>query len=173
MNTNRAYTRYQRWVCFVFILACSNLAFGSQQQPRPAPEFNLPTLTDKSMVSLSSLRDKVVYVDFWASWCGPCRKSFPELNKLYSKLKDDGFEIAAINVDSKEKDAKKFLSKYPVDYLTLYDAEQKTPELYAVQGMPSGYLIDKSGNVRYLHKGFKKKDIPKIEAEIRKLLAEG
>lgn len=135
-----------------------------------APGFSLPLLTQKGQLSLSQYRGKVVYVDFWASWCGPCRKSLPLLNQMRKQLKGQPFEVLAINLDEDIKDARGFLKQYPVSYPTLHDKAGKTPEQYGLKGMPTSYLIDKKGIVRAVHTGFKPSDMNKIRKEVAALL---
>jgi thiol-disulfide isomerase/thioredoxin len=138
-----------------------------------APEVALPQLNAEGEVSsLSSLRGKVVYLDFWASWCGPCRISFPQLEQLRGELGAQGFEVYAINVDEVEADAQQFLSEVPVSYVVVRDGTGATPQAYGILGMPTGYLIDRQGVVRSIHKGFKKSDGAKLRAEIVELLGE-
>ncbi len=135
-----------------------------------APEVVLPSLLEGEKLSLSSLRGKVVYVDFWASWCGPCRKSFPALKQLRAELLAHGFEVYAINLDEKAADTAAFLKKFPVDFPLLHDAVGKTAEQFGVMGMPTAYLLDQQGVIRKVHQGFKEKDIEKIRLEVLSLL---
>lgn len=135
------------------------------------PDFRLPLLTQQGQAGLSSFKGKVVYVDFWASWCGPCRKSLPALNTLRKELKGKGFEVVAINLDEDVKDARAFLKEFPVAYPTLYDGTGKTPELFGVRGMPTSYLIDRQGKLQAVHQGFKPSDITGIRAQVISLLA--
>jgi len=139
---------------------------------QPAPEVQLPQLPGGNEVSLSSLRGKVVYLDFWASWCGPCRVSFPQLEQLRNELGPRGFEVYAINVDEVEADANQFLADVPVSYVVVRDAGGTTPEAYGILGMPTGFLIDRKGVVRHVHQGFKKTDGALLRAEIVELLGE-
>ena len=133
------------------------------------------TLTELEGSPLSSddkLQGKVVLVDFWASWCGPCRKSFPWLNLMQQQHAADGLLILAVNEDQSRADAAAFLAKYPAQFNVLYDQDGEVATRYKVNGMPSSYLIDKKGNVRFAHRGFKQADIDTFEQQIRQLLAE-
>ncbi|MEJ2668884.1 MAG: TlpA disulfide reductase family protein [Gammaproteobacteria bacterium] len=138
----------------------------------PAPEIQLKSLQDGSPVSLSSLRGKVVLVDFWASWCVPCRKSLPMFNDLRAKIGPDRFEILAVNLDENVNDAMGFLKQYPVSYPAVWDQNQSMPEQYGVMGMPSSYLVDQNGVLKKNHNGFNEADIGKYEQEIRALLGQ-
>lgn len=134
----------------------------------PAPSVNLPTRDGK--ISLSDLRGKVVLLDFWASWCGPCRQSFPWMNEMQAKYENQGFEVVAVNVDQKPEAAAEFLSQIPATFTIAYDPEGKTPEAYEVMGMPSAYLIDRNGHIHSQHIGFHNDNKESYEATIRSLL---
>lgn len=136
------------------------------------PSVKLPTLDSGKVVDLAKLRGKVIYIDFWASWCGPCRQSMPKFNTLYNKLSSKGFEILAINLDDSKDDAKHFLKNYPVNYTILHDASGATPKQFGVSVMPTGYLLDRFGLIRYEHKGYRDGDENKLLKQINKLLAE-
>jgi cytochrome c biogenesis protein CcmG, thiol:disulfide interchange protein DsbE len=135
-----------------------------------APDFTLPVLSGDGDVSLSAHKGKVVYVDFWASWCPPCLKSFPQLNKLRNKLNDQGFEVIGINVDQETKDATNFIKDHPVDFVLAKDPEGETPEKFGLQAMPTSYLVDAQGKVIYVHEGFRDGDIDEIEKKVKAAL---
>lgn len=137
-----------------------------------APAVNLPAVSGASGATLESLRGKVVYVDFWASWCGPCRVSFPQLEELRAELSGKGFEVLAISVDEDEADSVKFLSDVPVSYPVVWDGVGSTPIAYGVMGMPTGYLVDREGIVRDIHQGYRKSDGEKLRTVIIQLLGE-
>lgn len=135
-----------------------------------APNFKLPGIKTGKLTSLKRYRGKVVYLDFWASWCGPCRQSLPMLNELRKELKASGFEVVAVNLDEDVADAKAFLKQFPVSYPILLDPKGKVPQKYELPGMPTSFLIDRKGKVRNVHIGFKKQDIKKIRKEVISLL---
>ncbi|MEP6679010.1 MAG: TlpA disulfide reductase family protein [Betaproteobacteria bacterium] len=134
-----------------------------------APAFALPSATGDT-VSLEGLRGKVVYVDFWASWCGPCRRSFPWMNAMHRKYGDKGLSIVAVNVDRKRADAERFLVQVPADFPIVYDAPGATPAAYGVKGMPSAYLIDATGRIVAVEQGFRDERASELEAQVRALI---
>ncbi len=135
-----------------------------------APHFSLSTGKGEPL-ALDKLRGKVVYVDFWASWCGPCRRSFPWMNEMQQKYGTKGFTVVAINVDKKRADAEKFLAQIPANFPVVYDEAGTTPAAYAVKGMPSSYLIDPSGKISYVERGFVDENKAPLEARVKALLA--
>lgn len=160
---------YSILTTLVFMLVL-NSDLQALQAGDKAPEVVLPFLLGGGKLSLSDLKGRVVYVDFWASWCGPCRKSFPALDQLRAELSAQGFEVYAINLDEKVADTEAFLKKFPVKFPLLHDAAGKTAEQFGVMGMPTAYLLDQQGVIRKVHQGFKNKDIAKIRSEVLSLL---
>jgi thiol-disulfide isomerase/thioredoxin len=152
-------------VTISLFFSLSSLAYA--QEPTQLG-FELPGQNGK--VSLREHAGRVVYVDFWASWCGPCKQSFPFMNDLQKKYSAAGLRIIAINVDKEKDDAQKFLSKNPTQFMLAFDAEGTVPTQYQVKGMPSSYLIGRDGKLIYVHKGFKAQDQAEIEAKIRAAL---
>ena len=136
----------------------------------PAPNFSLPNAKGEPL-ALDKLRGRVVYVDFWASWCAPCRRSFPWMNEMQHKYGNKGFTVVAINVDKKRADAEKFLAQIPANFQVVYDEAGTTPAAYAVKGMPSSYLIDARGNVSYVERGFVDESRAPLEERVKALLA--
>ncbi len=134
-----------------------------------APAFALPTATGEA-IALDKLKGRVVYVDFWASWCGPCRRSFPWMNEMQQKYGAQGFTVVGINVDKRRPDAERFLRQTPATFSIVYDEAGKTPEAYAVKGMPSSYLIDTAGKVVAVESGFRDEQKAAFEDRIRSLL---
>jgi cytochrome c biogenesis protein CcmG/thiol:disulfide interchange protein DsbE len=155
---------YLRWFAAIMVFFTAALSVHAG----PAPDFELPT--DAGPVSLQAMRGRVVYLDFWASWCKPCRKSFPWMNALQAKYRDKGLQIIAVNIDSDPEQVKRFLEKYPADFIVAYDAEGKVAKQYQVKGMPSSYLIDKQGNIHAEHVGFREEDKARVETQINYLL---
>jgi thiol-disulfide isomerase/thioredoxin len=136
----------------------------------PAPDFAITH--DQLPDTLAALKGKVVYLDFWASWCKPCRKSFPWMNQMHQKYAAQGLQIIAINLDTEKALAKVFLENVPADIPIIYDPEGNIASDYQLVGMPSSYVIDKKGNIRFSHKGFFTSSKPLYEQELVSLLKE-
>jgi thiol-disulfide isomerase/thioredoxin len=136
-----------------------------------APAFSLPSLLQDKPSSLQQYKGKVIYLDFWASWCAPCRTSFPLLNKLHEKLKDKGFEVVAINLDEDKTNAEKFLKEIPVDFTILRDSTGEWSDKFVVESMPTSFIIDKQGVIQNIHHGFTSGDINELELKVSDLLA--
>ncbi len=123
-------------------------------------------------LDLASLGGRVVYLDFWASWCGPCRQSFPWMEILKSTYGAQGLEIITVNLDRDRADADKFIKRFNPTFDVRFDPKGEMAEFYKVQGMPSSVLIDRHGGIRFTHVGFRPVDGPLYEAQVRQLLAE-
>jgi peroxiredoxin len=136
------------------------------------PDCQLKNFSDAKALSLKQGQGKVQYIDFWASWCGPCAKSFPFLNTLHAEFKEHGLQITAINLDENIQDAKDFLAKYPANFTIASDKQEQCAKQFDVQGMPSSYLVDKKGVVRHIHLGFKAGEAEELKVLITQLLAE-
>ena len=137
-----------------------------------APNVTLPASTPAVTVDLAKLKGKIVYVDFWASWCGPCKQSFPWMNDMHAKYAARGLEIVAINVDAKQADAERFLATLPAKFTVAFDAKGVTPKQFAVKAMPTSYLIDGDGKVLLVHAGFRDADRAALEAAIDNALTQ-
>ncbi len=154
------------------LLVSSSAALAAANPDAPAPGFSAPSLTASSTIKLDDYRGKVVYVDFWASWCPPCRAAFPHIDKLYGKYRGKGFEVLAVNQDMQRDEAMKFLDGQPVSFTLLADPGNRIAESYGLKAMPSSYLIDRKGVVRHIHKGFKGNAAADLEAQVIALLGE-
>lgn len=124
------------------------------------------------LVSLSPHKGQVVYLDFWASWCTPCKASFPFMNSLHEELGPKGLTILAVNVDEQKAAADRFLQQVPAKFLIAYDPKGVTPEQYAVKAMPTAVLIDRRGQIRHVHAGFRERDREALRAQVEALLRE-
>lgn len=121
--------------------------------------------------ALDNHRGEVIYIDFWASWCGPCRKSFPWMNQIEAKYKEQGFSVISVNLDTNKLFATKFLNEVPASFTVIYDPKGKIAKHFKIQGMPSSMLIGRDGNIKSRHTGFFTNKIPLYQQEIEKLLA--
>ena len=138
---------------------------------QPAPAFTLASRAGGE-VSLADLKGQVVMINFWASWCGPCRQEFPALDQIYAKYKPMGFTLVAINVESEKSDAEKFLSRTPASFPILFDPDNKVSSQYGVSAMPTTILVDRQGRVRWLHRAYKPGDEAEYIEQIRAALRE-
>ncbi len=166
----------QRWTALPrlvgALIALGLLVAGSAfalDAGKPAPEVSGQDLTGKP-VSLSSLRGKVVIVDFMASWCGPCKEELPLLNKLYLKHRAAGLVVLGVSVDEKVENLQKFIKQVPVAFSVLHDSAHKAAASYSPSRMPSSFIVDKQGVVRFVHGGFRAGDEKIIENEVVGLL---
>jgi cytochrome c biogenesis protein CcmG, thiol:disulfide interchange protein DsbE len=154
----------------VLLLLLSSLScFADNLAVQEAPGFSLAA-QDKGQVSLGQFKGKVVYLDFWASWCGPCKQSFPWMNGMQEKYQSKGLDVIAINLDVNNEDAQKFLASTPAKFTVAFDAKGQTPRLYGVKGMPTSYLINRDGKIIFQHMGFNAADREKLEQKIQDAL---
>lgn len=154
------------------IFACLlSVALQAKELSGPAPDFALTTL-DGEKVKLSDLKGHVVMINFWASWCGPCRQEMPLLNDIYASYKKAGFVLLGVNLDESAEDAKAFLKKTPVNFPVLMDSKGQVADLYKNQAMPSSYFVDRKGDLVYLHQGYRPGEEEDYKKVIKKLLAQ-
>lgn len=163
------FANFRRIALLLGLIALASIIVPAQAQDagKPAPDFELLNLKQEG-VKLSGYQGKVVYLDFWASWCGPCRETFPWMTQLQEKYGKDGFEIVAVNIDTKRADADKFLGQFPAGFTVLFDPKRTVAKTYALKGMPTSFLIDRAGNVVSTHLGFQKDRAGELEAHIAK-----
>ena len=122
-------------------------------------------------IDLATLKGRVVYIDFWASWCGPCRQSFPWMKAMQAKYGKD-LAIIAINVDQEKKEADKFLAEFQPDFRVLFDSHGELATQFKVETMPSSFMLDRAGKPRFKHLGFHEGKRGEYEKEIAQLLSE-
>lgn len=145
----------------------------SAESGDPAPECKLPLLGDDNQIlSLNQLKGKVVFLDFWASWCPPCEKSFPFLDALQQEYHSQGLEVIAVNLDEGKQDAQTFVKHHPASFRIVYDAEGTCPEKYQVKAMPSSYIIDRAGKIRHVNYGFLTSEEDTLRSQVTSLLNE-
>lgn len=138
----------------------------------PAHAVELTQLEGSPVKSADQLHGKVVVIDFWASWCGPCRKSFPWFNQMQQKYQQQGLVVLAVNEDEERADADKFLLQFPAQFAVLFDVAGEVASQYQLQGMPTTLLLDRQGRVRFTHAGFFESKTASYEQEIQQLLQE-
>ncbi|MGQ8366911.1 TlpA disulfide reductase family protein [Glaciecola sp. 1036] len=136
-----------------------------------APDFTLKS-KESGNIRLSEQRGNIVLVNFWASWCGPCREELPKMEAMYQEYQDLGFEILAVNVDDESSKADVLLNDIEVTFPVLYDSEGQVSQLYDVSAMPTTVMIDRDGNQRLLHMGYRTGDEKKYEKALKMLLRE-
>jgi cytochrome c biogenesis protein CcmG/thiol:disulfide interchange protein DsbE len=134
-----------------------------------APDFSLPG--SSGTVSLHDLRGKVVLVDFWASWCVPCRQSFPWMTTMLERYGEQGLAVVAVNLDRNRQAADTFLGKFPAPFVVAFDPAGKTAEAFHVQAMPSSFLVSRDGTIVYSHEGFEQAKAAAVEDRIKEALS--
>ena len=154
-----------RYLLALLLLAC----FGTASADGPAPDFTL-TSTDGKNVKLSELKGQVVMINFWASWCGPCRQEMPLLDTLYQRFAPVGFTLLGVNVDKRRAQAEELLKDVPVSFPILFDTDNRVSRLYEVQAMPTTVLVDRDGKARYVHHGYLPGDELEYEKQVQALL---
>ena len=157
-------------VLFALLSICLFLFISPTFAKEPAPDFTLPTFPDDTKINLQDFKGRVVYLDFWATWCPPCRKSFPWMDEMHARYKDDGLTIIAVSVDKKRELIEEFIKKTEPTFIIAHDPTGKIAKAYKLRGMPSSYLIDRNGQLIKTHMGFRNKDKAKLEARIQTLL---
>lgn len=133
------------------------------------PAFSLKD-TKGNTVTFETFKGKVVFLDFWATWCGPCKEELPALDAIYQKYGKDGFEVVAVSVDKSEPNVIDFLTKRPVSFTVLTDNTGKLASAFNLVGMPTGFIIGRDGVIVHKHAGFSKSFLPVYEKEIVELL---
>ena len=137
----------------------------------PAPAFQLASNSGKT-VNLDSLKGQIVLVNFWASWCGPCRKEMPILEQLNRQFHNKGVTLIGVNVEPDSAAAADWLKATPVSFPILFDTDSKVSKLYQVEGMPNTVILDRKGNVRYIHRGYQPGAENEYLDQIRALIRE-
>lgn len=138
-----------------------------------APQFSAARLDrPEATVTLAQYRGQVLYVDFWASWCVPCRTSMPAIDALFRRHRERGFAVIGVNKDVSAADAERFLRRVPVSFTLVSDADDALVRRFEVKAMPSGYLVDRKGVVRHVHRGFNDETAAALAREVEALLEE-
>ncbi|WP_372828623.1 TlpA disulfide reductase family protein [Shewanella sp. UCD-KL12] len=155
---------------FIFLILLSVFLPVNPANAEPSLNVNVQSAQGVSF-ELNEYLGSVVYVDFWASWCGPCRKSFPWMNSMHNKYAAQGLKIVAINLDTDPKLAKQFLKEIQASFDIAYDADMQVASEFDIIGMPTSYLFNRKGELVAQHVGFYREDHMKYEAEIKRWLA--
>ncbi len=165
--------KLRHWIISgLLLLGDSHISLAEVVLGQAAPSCSLSKIGGGAEKKLDSFKGQVVYVDFWASWCGPCAQSFPFMNKLHRELSSKGLAIVGVNLDEKADDATGFLTKTPAHFEILADVGGSCPQGFGVKAMPSSYLIDRHGVVRHIHLGFKPSETEALRKEVDALLLE-
>ena len=152
------------------MFAAATLA-SSGMEGQQAPDFALKSSTGENL-RLSEYRGDVVMINFWATWCGPCRQEMPLLDELYTRYQRVGFNLLGVNIDDDSRKAMKMVSELGVNFPVLFDARKEVSKLYEVEAMPVTVLVDREGTVRHVHHGYKPGYEEKYLDQIRSLLRE-
>ena len=170
--TTQMGTLWRRLTSIVVIVLIAMSAHASSVKlKQPAPDFTLKSLEGGNL-RLEEYRGQVVLINFWASWCGPCRQEMPILDRLHQRYEDTGFAVLGVNVEGKEKPAQEIVDKTNVTFPVLIDEGQAVSELYDLEAMPSTVVVDRNGVVRYVHRGYKPGDEAKYVEVVKKLIRE-
>jgi peroxiredoxin len=137
----------------------------------PAPSFTLAALSGQQ-AALSQYKGQVVMVNFWATWCGPCQQEMPLLDQMYKKYKPAGFTLIGVNVDKEAPPVRELMARKPVSFPVLLDPANQVSKAYHVDEMPSSVLIDRKGEIRYIHRGYRPGDENEYQDRIRQLIRE-
>ncbi len=159
---------------YLLALACLVAWSGiaeSASVSMPAPNFTLKSLAGKN-IKLSELTGNVVLINFWASWCGPCRQEMPLLNAIHNKYEPLGFTVLGVNVEEQVANAKSFIAERPVDFPILLDSKNRISKLYNVIAMPTTVVVDRDGKIRFIHQGYQSGDEVKYRKMVKTLVRE-
>lgn len=147
-------------MCIALVVLVGN-AFALEPKQQ-LPELGIP--------ELNQAKGEFIYIDFWASWCGPCRQSFPWMNKLQNRYMQENLKVVAINLDAKRNDADKFLAQVPANFSVVFDVKANTAKKLAIKAMPTSLLVNPQGQVVWIHTGFRAEDAPLLERRIEQAM---
>lgn len=143
---------------------------GAIEPGEPAPDFELPRLDAPGTLRLSEFSGRWLYLDFWASWCAPCRESFPWMNRLADAPANGGLQVIAVGLDRDRGRAEAFLRRHAPAFAVVWDDGRRTAGAYGVAALPAAYLIDPAGIVRYVHEGYDARDLPSLRRRLRAVI---
>jgi peroxiredoxin len=163
---------WMSWSGWLLVLCCgAGVPPAVAAEPAMAPDFALKADSGRNL-RLREMRGQVVMINFWATWCGPCREEMPKLQQLYSKYRETGFVLLGVNIDDNPANAVSMARKLRVTFPVLFDKDKQVSKLYKVDAMPSTVLIDRDGKTRYLHRGYKPGYEATYQTQLRELLKE-
>lgn len=159
-------------LCSLLLSTCLTMT-SAQALPigQAAPDFTLKNLAGKNL-NLAEQRGNIILINFWASWCGPCRKEMPVLQKLQDKYQDLGVQVWGINVEQENQAGKDFLADLSLSFPIFFDPTNTLSKTYQVEAMPTTVIIDRDGHVRYVYKGYKEGYEKKYAKAIKTLIRE-
>jgi len=166
------FVRIARGLLGVVLAVCAGAAVPAVTPSAPAPDFTLRTMGGGPNLRLQEQRGRVVLVNFWATWCGPCRQEMPHLNRLYEKYRASGLVLLGVNIDDDTRVAADVAAKLHVNFPVLLDTDKTVSRLYDMSTMPSTVVIDREGRVRYIHRGYRDGYEATYDQQIRELLKE-
>ncbi len=165
------YVNKLRRLVAVLLMAMLSAPSHSVDVRQQAPDFTLKSLEGINL-RLQEYRGQVVLINFWASWCGPCRQEMPLLDRLHHRYEDTGFAVLGVNVEGDAAPAQKVVDKTKVTFPVLIDERQKVSEMYSLEAMPSTVVVDRDGVIRYIHRGYKPGDEAKYVEVVKQLIRE-
>jgi peroxiredoxin len=155
----------------VWLITATTAATATVTPQTPAPDFTLRSAEGRNL-RLQEQRGQVVLVNFWASWCGPCKQEMPHLNRLYDKYRASGFVLLGVNIDDDPRAASSAAARMGLRFPVLLDADKAVSRLYDLGSMPATVLVDRDGRVRFLHRGYREGVEDEYERQIRELVKE-
>jgi len=170
----RIYQLLSHWVALCCLIGCTSIVTAhahAVEVNTAAPDFTLESLAGPNE-RLQEYRGDVVLINFWASWCGPCRQEMPILDRLHQRYSDAGFTVLGVNVEGERKAAEKIANKSTITFPVLIDAGQKVSEQYDLEAMPTTVVVDRNGEIRYIHRGYKSGDEAKYIDVVKQLISE-
>ncbi len=177
LSFRKSLTRYSAWRLFALAAVIMLASCGKEPEPKPEPEPELqPALfnvtTDDGMFVSANHKGKVIYLDFWASWCGPCRESFPWMNEMRAKYAEQGLEIIAVTLDQDKGLARQFAEEFEAEFTIGFDTAGTVADQFGVRGLPSSVIINRDGNLVESHTGFNPTQAVEFEASLVRVLEE-
>jgi peroxiredoxin len=166
---SKSNTALKRWLLAGLAALTTSVSIAAVTPSAPAPDFTLRSVGGPNL-RLQEQRGRVVMVNFWATWCAPCRQEMPQLNKLYDKYRASGFVLLGVNIDDDAGRAAEVATKLGLKFPVLLDTDKAVSRSYELSSMPTTVLIDRDGRVRYLHRGYVQGYENLYEQQIRELL---